>query len=124
MSISLNISPELMTFLTANYGLTQEQIVAYAEAYNHAYYSMAPEIEYSWEEGGWMPEDPESAMIECLCDADRLRDYMDEADYDEWCFDFLYKQELVYDLMQQEPPKFLREYLVSTGKTWWTRNAA
>ena len=124
MSISLNISPELMTFLTANYGLTQEQIVTYAEAYNSAYYSMAPEIEYSWAESGYMPDDEEAAMIECLCDADRLRDFMDEAEYDAWCYDFMYKQELVYDLMQVEPPGFLQEYLLSTGKTWWRATAA
>ena len=41
-----------MTFLTANYGLTPEQIVAFADGFNSAYSSMAADIEYSWEEGG------------------------------------------------------------------------
>lgn len=120
MTVSQNISPELMTFLTANYGLTTDQIVAYAEAYNSAYWSMAGEIEYTWQEGGYYPEDEEAAMIECLCDADRLRDYMGDAQYDAWCYDFLYKMELVYDLMCKEPPGYLQEYLLSSGKTWWT----
>ena len=48
----MTISQEKMTFLTANYGLTVHQINAFHEAYQHAYYSMAPEIEHSWEEGG------------------------------------------------------------------------
>ena len=114
------ISTEKMTFLTANYGLSPEQIEAFHEAYQHAYYSMAPEIEYSWEESGWTPEDPEGAMIECLVDADRLRDYMDEADYDEWCFDFNMKLELAHDLLDVPMPQFCQDYLVSQGKTWWT----
>jgi hypothetical protein len=124
MTISLNISHELMTFLTANYGLTEAQILSYAEAYNAAYWSMAGEIEYTWQEGGFYPEDPECAMIECLCDADRLRDYMAADEYDAWCMDFLYKMELVYDLMGKEPPGYLQEYLLSSGMTWYRATAA
>ena len=60
-----------MTFLTANYGLTEHQINAFNEAYQYAMYQMGAEIEYSWEESGWTPDDPEAAMIECLCDANR-----------------------------------------------------
>ena len=110
-----------MTFLTANYGLTPEQIVAFADGFNSAYSSMAGEIEYSWEEGGWYPEDPESAMIECLLDADRLEYYIE--DYMDWCFDFNMKQELAHDLLEVKMPKYCQDYLTSQGKTWWTKAA-
>ena len=115
----MNISPEKMTFLTANYGLSAQQIETFYEAYQHAYYSMAPEIEYSWEEGGWMPEDPEAAMIECLVDADRLMYYMDEADYMDWCFNFVMKAELAHDLLEVPMPQYNLDYLASIGKTCW-----
>ena len=114
----MNISPAKMTFLTANYGLSPEQIEAFWSAYHSAYQSMAGEIEMTWDEGGWYPEDPEAAMMEVLVDADRLESYI--PDYMDWCFDFKYKLELVYDLSNKEPPKFLRDYLKSTNKTWWT----
>ena len=113
----MRISPEKMTFLTANYGLSPAQVQAFADAYHTAYHQMAGEIEYSWQESGWYPENEEDAMIECLTDADRLQDYID--DYDDWCFDFMYKQELAFDILDREPPGFLQEYLLSTGKTWW-----
>ena len=113
----MNISQEKMTFLTANYGLSPEQIEAFADAYHTAYHQMAGEIEYTWQEGGWYPENPEAAMIECLCDADRLEPYID--DYMEWCFDFLMKAELVHDLLEVPMPKFLLDYLESNGKTSW-----
>ena len=106
-----------MTFLTANYGLSPAQITAFHEAYLDAYYAMAGEIEMSWHEGGWMPEDPESAMIECLVDADRLEPYI--VDYMAWCFDFNMKMELIYDLKNMEPPEYCRNYLLSQEKTWW-----
>ena len=41
------ISQEKMTFLTANYGLTEEQINDFYEGYLSAYQSMAGEIEYA-----------------------------------------------------------------------------
>lgn len=113
----MNISQEKMTFLTANYGLSPEQIEAFADAYHTAYHQMAGEIEYTWQEGGWYPENPEAAMIECLCDADRLEPYLDG--YMEWCFDFLMKAELVHDLLEVPMPKFLLDYLESNGKTSW-----
>ena len=118
MPFSTNIPDKKITFLTANYGLTPDQVVSFAKAFNSAYYGMAAEIEYSWEESGWVPEDPQAALIECLVDADRLDRYME--DYMDWCFGFKYKQELVYDLMTETPPKFLTDYLTSQGKTWWT----
>ena len=111
-----------MTFLTANYGLSPEQIQSFWEAYHSAMYQMGGEIEYAWEESGHIPEDPESAMIECLVDADRLADYID--DYMDWCFDFRFKMELVYDLQDRIPPQYLQDYLTSQGKTWWTAQAA
>ena len=113
----MNISQEKMTFLTANYGLTPEQINAFNEAYQSAYYSMAAEIEYSWEEGGWFPEDPEAAMIECLVDADRLEQYI--SDYMDWCFNFVMKQELAHDLLEVRMPQHCIKYLQSQGKTCW-----
>ena len=113
------ISPEKMTFLTANYGLTTKQIEAFADAYHGAYYSMAAEIEIGWEEGGYFPEDPESAMIEVLVDADRLMYYMDEADYAAWCFDFVMKQELAHDLLEVPMPQHCVDYLKSQGKSAW-----
>ena len=107
-----------MTFLTANYGLTPNQIESFAAAYQTAYYQMAAEIEMSWGEGGYYPDSPEEAMIECLVDADRLEPYI--VDYMEWCFRFNMKMELAYDLKNMEPPKFCRDYLLSQEKTWWT----
>ncbi len=118
MPFSDNISPEKMTFLTANYGLTPEQVQAYARGFSSAYYQMAGEIEYTWEESGFIPQDPMGAMVECLVDADRLEPYI--TDYRDWCFDFLYKMELVYDLMAETPPEWCRNYLTKQGKTWWT----
>ena len=113
----MNISPEKMTFLTANYGLSPEQINAFNTAYQEAYYSMAGEIEMTWEEGGWMPEDPQAAMIECLVDADRLEQFI--PDYMDWCFDFRMKLELAHDLNEVPMPKFCIEYLQSQGLTSW-----
>ena len=115
------ISNEKMTFLTANYGLTSAQVTAFFEAYHSAMYQMGAEIEYSWEESGWYPEDPESAMIECLVDADRLEQYI--PDYMDWCFEFNMKQELAHDLLEVPMPQFCQEYLTSQGKTWWTKAA-
>ena len=106
-----------MTFLTANYGLSPAQINAFAAADQSAYYSMAGEIEMTWQEGGWMPEDPESAMIECLVDADRLEQFI--PDYMDWCFDFLMKQELAHDLNEVPMPKHCVDYLSSKGLTSW-----
>ena len=118
----MNISQEKMTFLTANYGLTVHQINAFYEAYQYAMYQMGAEIEMSWEESGWTPDDPEAAMIECLVDADRLEQYIE--DYMDWCYDFNMKLELAHDLLEKPMPKFCQDYLVSQGKTWWTRKAA
>ena len=113
----MNISPEKMTFLTANYGLSPDQIQAFAEAYHTAMYQMAGEIQYSWAESGWMPEDPEAALIECLVDADRLEQYIE--DYMDWCFDFLMKQELAHDLLEVPMPQHCVDYLTSKGLTSW-----
>ena len=107
-----------MTFLTANYGLSPTQIHAFYEAYQAAYYSMAGEIEMSWEEGGWFPEDREAAMIECLTDADRLEQFI--PDYMDWCFNFLMKAELAHDLLEARMPEHLLRYLHSNGKSCWT----
>ena len=106
-----------MTFLTANYGLSPAQINAFNEAYQSAYYSMAGEIEYSWEESGWTPEDPEACMIECLVDADRLERYI--GDYMDWCFGFLMKAELAHDILEVPMPKHLLDYLEGNGKSSW-----
>ena len=113
----MNISQEKMTFLTANYGLSPEQIQAFADAYHSAMYQMGGEIEYTWEESGWYPEDPEAAMIECLVDADRLEQYI--PDYMDWCFDFVMKQELAHDLLEVRMPKHCIDYLRSQGKSAW-----
>ena len=106
-----------MTFLTANYGLSPAQIEAFAQAYQSAYYQMAPEIEMGWYEGGWVPEDEEAAMIECLVDADRLEPYIE--DYMDWCFNFVMKQELAHDLQEVRMPSHCIDYLKSQGKTCW-----
>ena len=117
----MNISPDKMTFLTANYGLSPEQITAYYAAYQSAYYQLADEIEYSWEESGWIPDNRQEAMIECLCDADRLEPFLDG--YMDWCFDFKYKQELIYDIKGRRMPKSFQDYLESQGKTSWSATA-
>ena len=76
-----NITIEKMLFLTANYGLSAEQVASFWNAYLTTYYQQAGEIEYAWEESGYFPEDPESAMIEVLVDADRLMDAMPAVSY-------------------------------------------
>mgnify|MGYP001370040728 CR=1 FL=1 len=113
----MTISNEKMTFLTANYGLSPAQINAFNEAYQDAYHAMAAEIEMNWEEGGWMPDDPEAAMIECLVDADRLEYYI--PDYMDWCFNFVMKQELAHDLLEIRMPMHCIDYLKREGKTSW-----
>ena len=106
-----------MTFLTANYGLSPEQITAYYAAYQSAYYQLADEIEYSWEESGWIPDNRQEAMIECLCDADRLEPFLDG--YMDWCFDFRFKQELAHDLNEVPMSKYNLDYLKENGMTSW-----
>lgn len=113
----MNISPQKMTFLTENYGLTSDQITQFYQAYCSVDSQMGGEIEFNWQEIGWTPDNPEAAMIECLCDADRLADYIE--DYDDWCFDFLMKQELAHDLIEVPMPKHLLDYLSSQGKKSW-----
>mgnify|MGYP006245699253 CR=1 FL=1 len=113
----MNISNEKMTFLTANYGLSPDQITRFYRGYCNANASMGGEIEASWDESGWTPEDPEACMIECLTDADRLERYID--DYDDWCFGFLMKAELAHDLLEVSMPKHLLNYLSSQGKSSW-----
>ena len=109
-----------MTFLTANYGLTPDQITRFAKAYHRADSQMGGEIEASWEESGWWPreEDEKACMIECLTDADRLEPYID--DYMDWCFNFLMKAELAHDLLEVRMPEHLLRYLHSNGKSCWT----
>lgn len=113
----MRIPLEKMTFLTANYGLTTAQVEAFYDAYQTTYYQQAGEIEYEWEAGGFYPDDPESAMIEVLVDADRLESAM--PDYMEWCFDFRFKQELAHDLLEVPLPKYNVDYLKSVGKSAW-----
>ena len=113
----MRITQEKMTFLTANYGLTVHQINAFYEAYQYAMYQMGAEIEMSWEESGWTPDDPESAMIECLLDADRLEYYIE--DYMDWCFEFHYKTELLYDLRNERPPEWCLPHLEREGMSYW-----
>ena len=113
----MRIPLEKMTFLTANYGLTTAQVEAFYAAYQTTYYQQAGEIEYEWEAGGFYPDDPESAMIEVLVDADRLESAME--DYMEWCFDFHFKQELAHDLLEVPLPKYNVDYLKSVGKSAW-----
>ena len=110
-----------MTFLTANYGLTADQITRFFEAYHCAMYQMGGEIEYSWQESGYWPDNEEAAMIECLCDADRLHDYID--DYMDWCFDFVMKQELAHDLLEVPMPSHCIDYLTTTGRSWWLKES-
>ena len=111
------ISQEKMTFLTANYGLSRDQILAFGQAYQSAYHSMAGEIEYEWEMGGYFPKDPEAAMIEVLVDADRLEEFI--PDYMDWCFDFRFKQELAHDLNEVPMARYNLEYLEENGMTSW-----
>ena len=118
----MNIPPAKMTFLTANYGLSPQQIEAFYQGYCSANAQMGGEIEYSWQEMGYWPENPHAAMIECLCDADRLHDFID--DYMDWCFDFLMKAELAHDLLDEPMPEHLLSYLHSTNRQSWLQNVA
>ena len=118
----MNISPAKMTFLTANYGLSPQQVEAFKDGYHSAYLQMAGEIEYSWQEMGYWPENAHAAMIECLCDADRLHDHVD--DYMDWCFDFPMKAELAHDLLEEPMPEHLLSYLQSTNRQSWLQNVA
>ena len=111
------ISNEKMTFLTANYGLTSEQVQAFADAYQSAYYQIGADIEDCWSEGGFYPEDPEGAMIEAICDADRLSDYI--PDYMDWCYDFAFKQELAHDIQEVRMPQWNLDYLKKKGMSCW-----
>ena len=113
----MNITHEKMTFLTANYGLSPQQIEAFYNGLYSAKAQLAGEIEYSWEQMGWWPDNEEACMIECLTDADRLQDYVDG--YDDWCFDFLMKAELAHDLLEIAMPYDLLSYLEANGKTSW-----
>ena len=113
----MNISKAKMTFLTANYGLTPEQVEAFYDGFVSAKYQLGGEIEYSWQEIGWWPENEDEALIECICDADRLHDFID--DYMDWCFDFLMKAELAHDLLEVPMPQHLTDYLSSQGKQSW-----
>ena len=111
-----------MTFLTANYGLTPDQITRFYQGYCNANAHMGGKIEYSWQESGWWPENEEACMIECLTDADRLEPYID--DYMDWCFDFLMKAELAHDLLEVPMPKHLLSYLESNNRKSWLQNVA
>ena len=115
----MNISNEKMTFLTATYGLTHDQITRFADAYHMADSQMGGEIEASWEESGWRPreEEEQACMIECLTDADRLENYIE--DYMDWCFGFLMKAELAHDILEVPMPKHLLDYLERNGKSSW-----
>ena len=106
-----------MTFLSANYGLSPDQIARFYRGYCNANAHMGQEIEMSWHEGHWSPDDPECAMIECLVDADRLEPYIE--DYMDWCFGFLMKQELAHDLLEVPMPLHCINYLKSKGLTCW-----
>ena len=106
-----------MTFLSANYGLSPAQITSFYEAYHTAMYQMGGEIEASWYESGWTPDNEEAAMIECLVDADRLEQYI--PDYMDWCFNFLMKQELAHDLLEVPMPQHCIDYLKKKGLTCW-----
>ena len=44
---------------------------------------------------------------------------MDEADYMDWCFDFVMKAELAHDLLEVPMPQYNLDYLASIGKTCW-----
>ena len=113
----MTISPAKMTFLSANYGLSPAQITSFYEAYHTAMYQMGGEIEASWYESGWTPDNEEAAMIECLVDADRLEQYI--PDYMDWCFNFLMKQELAHDLLEVPMPQHCIDYLKKKGLTCW-----
>jgi len=116
----ITLTQQKMTFLTANYGLSAAQVEAFADGLGKAYWSHSAEIEQSWAESGWKPENPAGAMIECLVDADRLEDFLD--DYEAFWKEWLFKQELAYDLYDVDMPLFLTEYLRKNNMTWW--NAA
>ena len=114
----ITLTKQKMTFLTANYGLSAAQVEAFADGLGKAYWSHSAEIEQSWAESGWMPENAENAMIESLVDADRLEDFLD--DYGVFWQDWLFKQELAHDLYDVQMPSYLTEYLQSNNMTWWS----
>ena len=114
----MRISPEKMTYLTSNYGLSVQQVTSFASALEHCEWEIGPEIEQAWEEGGWTPEDPRSAMIECCIDADRLERWID--DYMDWCFDFKYKLFLAHDLREHPiQDKFWLDWLKDQKMSTW-----
>ena len=112
------ITPVKMTFLTANYGLSEEQVEAFADGLGKAYWSHSAEIEGSWAESGWEPENAQDAMIECLIDADRLEDFID--DYEAFWMHWPFKMSLAHDLYDVRMPKHLACHLVSNNLTWWS----
>ena len=118
MPLYITITQQKMTFLTANYGLSERQVEAFADALGKAYWSHSAEIEDSWAESGWEPENAQVAMIECLVDADRLEDFLD--DYEAFWMNWPFKGSLAYDLYDVRMPKYLAMHLKSNNLSWWS----
>lgn len=111
------VEPEKMTFLTANYGLTNDQIHGFFKSYMLAEQNLSTEIEYGWEEYDYYPDDPQVAMIEVLVEGDLLSYYL--IDYDDWCRNFPFKQALVHDLLEIPHTPEILQLLESNGMSSW-----
>ena len=116
----ITLTKQKMTFLTANYGLSEKQVEAFADGLGRAYWSHSAEIEQSWAESGWTPENAEDAMIECLIDADRLEDFLD--DYEAFWMHWPFKMALAHELYDVRMPRHLAYHLSLHNLTSW--NAA
>jgi len=113
----ITISQEKMTFLTANYGLSEKQVEAFADALAMAYQANSAEIELNWDECNWRPESPRHAMVEALIDADGLYEFLDNYEHTWIYWDF--KQELAIDLWNLEMPPNRSNWLKRNSKSSW-----
>ena len=113
----ITISQEKMTFLTANYGLSEKQVEAFADALAMAYQANSAEIELSWTECNWHPESPRHAMVEALIDAEGLYEFLDNYEHT-WIY-WDHKQELAIDLWNLEMPPKHSNWLKRNNKTSW-----
>ena len=113
-----NISQEKMTFLTANYGLSPENISQFYEAMeqviSECYHDILEAFQSTGEEDDFYKNE-EAILIETACDANR----MDRFIPGDWIDDFRQGMELAHDLKEVAPPQWIVNYLEREGKTMW-----
>jgi hypothetical protein len=69
---------ELQQKITEAYGLEAWEVELICQAYSSVEQDIAWDVESSWEESEWVPEDPAGVMIETCLDAGRPLAYIPE----------------------------------------------